>query len=90
MSVKLAENGSTATASLQQTKSGPVVETSADAFDKDDFDPLRYINEMFPSGEHATCTKSICAVALAKAFPHSLKMTVTLPAVMCARKHHHC
>lgn len=35
---------------MQPTKSLPVVETAADAFDKDDFDPLRYINEMFPSG----------------------------------------
>lgn len=49
MSVKLAKNGATAATALQQTTSGPVVEASADAFDKDDFDPLRYINEMFPS-----------------------------------------
>ena len=59
MSVKLAENGATAATALQQTKSGPVVEASADAFDKDDFDPLGYINEMFPSGAHATCMGSI-------------------------------
>ena len=58
MSVKLAENGAAAATALQQTKSGPVIETSADAFDKDDFDPLRYINEMFPSGEHASCMGS--------------------------------
>ncbi len=55
MSVSLEETVGPAAASMQQTKSGPVVETSADAFDKDDFDPLRYINDMFPSGMHAVC-----------------------------------
>lgn len=50
MSAALEERQASVGASVQPTKSLPVVETAADAFDKDDFDPLRYINEMFPSG----------------------------------------
>lgn len=50
MSGVLEERRPSGAASMQPTKSLPVVETAADAFDKDDFDPLRYINEMFPSG----------------------------------------
>lgn len=50
MSGGLEERRPSGAASMQPTKSLPVVETAADAFDKDDFDPLRYINEMFPSG----------------------------------------
>lgn len=49
MSAALEERQASVGASVQPTKSLPVVETAADAFDKDDFDPLRYINEMFPS-----------------------------------------
>lgn len=50
MSGIIEERRPSAAANMQPTKSLPVVETAADAFDKDDFDPLRYINEMFPSG----------------------------------------
>ncbi|DBA83910.1 hypothetical protein WJX77_004419 [Trebouxia sp. C0004] len=49
MSVSLEEGRGPSAASMQPTKSGTIVETSVDAFDKDDFDPLRYINDMFPS-----------------------------------------
>lgn len=49
MSVSLEEGRGPSAASMQPTKSGTTVETSVDAFDKDDFDPLRYINDMFPS-----------------------------------------
>lgn len=49
MSVSLEESRGPSAASMQPTKSGTIVETSVDAFDKDDFDPLRYINDMFPS-----------------------------------------
>ena len=65
MSVKLEENGAPSAASIQHTKSGPVVEASADAFDKDDFDPLRYINEMFPSGEMHILLVTACATVAA-------------------------
>ena len=54
MSVSLEEGRGPSAASMQPTKSGTIVETSVDAFDKDDFDPLRYINDMFPSGVHAS------------------------------------
>ncbi len=53
MSVSPEEGRGPSAASMQPTKSGTIVETSVDAFDKDDFDPLRYINDMFPSGVHA-------------------------------------
>ncbi|DBB02539.1 hypothetical protein WJX82_000485 [Trebouxia sp. C0006] len=49
MSVSLEEGRGPSAAGMQPTKSGTIVESSADAFDKDDFDPLRYINDMFPS-----------------------------------------
>ncbi len=54
MSVSLEEVRGPPSASMQPTKSGTIVESSVDAFDKDDFDPLRYINDMFPSGVHAS------------------------------------
>jgi len=54
MSVSLEEGRGPSAAGMQPTKSGTIVESSADAFDKDDFDPLRYINDMFPSGVHAS------------------------------------
>ena len=54
MSVSLEEGRGPSAASMQPTKSGTIAKTSVDAFDKDDFDPLRYINDMFPSGVHAT------------------------------------
>jgi hypothetical protein len=54
MSVSLEEGRGPSAASMQPTKSGTVVESSVDAFDKDDFDPLRYINDLFPSGVHAS------------------------------------
>ena len=47
------EGRGSSAAGMQPTKSGTIVESSVDAFDKDDFDPLRYINDMFPSGVHA-------------------------------------
>lgn len=50
MSGALEDRRPSGAVNMQPTKSLPVVETAADAFDKDDFDPLRYINEMFPSG----------------------------------------
>lgn len=50
MASVLEERRSSGAANMQPTKSLRVVETAADAFDKDDFDPLHYINEMFPSG----------------------------------------
>ncbi|KAL3139007.1 hypothetical protein ABBQ32_005811 [Trebouxia sp. C0010 RCD-2024] len=49
MSGALEDRRPSGAVNMQPTKSLPVVETAADAFDKDDFDPLRYINEMFPS-----------------------------------------
>ncbi|DBA74723.1 TPA: hypothetical protein ACH3X2_009385 [Trebouxia sp. C0005] len=49
MSVSLEEGRGPSAASMQPTKSGTIAKTSVDAFDKDDFDPLRYINDMFPS-----------------------------------------
>ena len=69
--------------SMPPSKSLPVVETAADAFDKDDFDPLRYINEMFPSGALETMqTWHDCCVWL-RLFGHtatSAKAKVTLNA----------
>ena len=59
MSLSLEEKPAPAAANMQHAKSGPVVETSADAFDGDDFDPLRYINEMFPSGWRAVCLHAL-------------------------------
>lgn len=54
MSISLEEGRGPSAAGMQPTKSGTIVESSVDAFDKDDFDPLRYINDMFPSGVHAS------------------------------------
>ena len=57
MSVSLGGSSGQAATGMQPTKPGTVVENPVDAFDKDDFDPLRYINDMFPSGRHAVTSK---------------------------------
>ena len=36
---------------MQHEKSGNMVEAAADVFDTDGFDPIGYINKMFPSGK---------------------------------------
>ena len=38
-------------APMQHEKSGNMVEAAADIFDTDGFDPIGYINKMFPSGK---------------------------------------
>lgn len=60
MSGMIEERRPSGAANVQPTKSLPVVETAADAFDKDDFDPLRYINEMFPSGKVCQVGMVLC------------------------------
>ena len=62
MSGALEDRRPSGAAKIQPPKSLPVVETAADAFDKDDFDPLRYINEMFPSGVFCKLD-TVCAMA---------------------------
>ena len=37
-------------APMQHEKSGNMVEAAVDVFDTDGFDPILYINKMFPSG----------------------------------------
>lgn len=49
-------------APMQHEKSGNMVEAAADVFDTDGFDPVTYINKMFPSGtlRFITLDKHLC------------------------------
>lgn len=42
-------------APMQHEKSGNMVEAAVDVFDTDGFDPILYINKMFPSGNVCEC-----------------------------------